>query len=114
VYKFGTNPGISGSGDYLFTLPNGLSFNTSLPLQEVYQGNLQANAWALAHYSVPASGMITNHTVGGQVYPVVWDATRFRIVTTTYGDSIRCWGSSYYQMSGTTGGIKLRFSFTST
>jgi hypothetical protein len=85
-----------------------------MPLQEVYQANLGTNTWVLAQYTVPASGLITNHGVGGQVYPIVWDATQFRVMVTTYGDSIRCWGSSYYQLAGTAGGIKLRFQFTST
>jgi hypothetical protein len=117
VYKNGTNAGTAGSGDYLFTLPNSLSFDTTVPLQGAYQANVANNTPTLAYYTIPASGLITNNTICGQVYPIVWDATRFRIMATSYNDSpssIRCWGSAYYQLSGTAGGIKLRFTFTST
>jgi hypothetical protein len=35
-------------------------------------------------------------------------------LTITYGSFISCWGSGYYILGSTAGGIKLRFTFTST
>jgi hypothetical protein len=113
VYQAGTTPGTNGFGDYLFTLPNSLQFDTTLPFQPVYQSNVGANNWTLANYSIPASGLITTGIVGGQVYPVIWNSTRYRILTTTYGDAIRCWGSAYYQLALTTVAINMKFQFTS-
>jgi hypothetical protein len=113
-YTFGSSPGTTGSGDYLFTLPNSLSFDTSVPMQKTYQLYVGVNTWELATYIIPASGLINNGGVGGQVYPIPWNSTQFRILTTSYGNSIRCWGSSYYDMITTTGGINMTFQFVST
>jgi hypothetical protein len=114
TYQFGTNAGVTGSGDYIFTLPNSLSFDTSLPMQRTYQGSVTTSTWVLTTYVLPASGMINNTGVGGSVYPIPWSSTQFRILVTTYGSSVQCWGSGYYQISTTAGGINMRFSFTST
>lgn len=106
--------GTAGSGDYLFTLPNGLSFDTTLPIQPIYTGNVATSSWLNTRYIVPSSsGLIHNNTVGGDTYPIVYDATRFRILTITYGLAIQCWGSGFYSMSDVPG-IQMVFQFTST
>lgn len=57
--------------------------------------------------------MITNSATGGQIYPVVYNSTQFRILTT--GPNIQCWGSGYYQMADNNYiSIQLTFRFTST
>jgi hypothetical protein len=107
-----TSGGNAGTGDYLFTLPNSLQFDTTVPIQPVYTANVGANSWALAGYIIPtASGMINNGSVGGQIYPIVYDATRYRILTTTYGNAIQCWASGYYGFGGF---MEMTFKFTST
>ena len=107
--------GVNGSGDYLVTLPNGLSFDTTLPSQQITTTNIGTNTYALMSYIIPSgSGLINNDTLGGQVYPIVYDATKFRILTTTYGSAIQCWGSGYYSLGGDDPKIQLTFRFTST
>ena len=107
--------GVFGSGDFLITLPNSLQFDTTVPTQQVYTGSVGASAWVLTNYLVPSStGFINNNAVGGQLYPVIYDATRFRILTITYGTGIQCWGSGFYSTGGDVPRIKMTFSFIST
>jgi hypothetical protein len=107
-----TSGGNAGAGDYLFTLPNSLQFDTTVPIQTTYTGNVAGNSWALAGYIIPtSSGMINNSSVGGQVYPIVYNATQYRILTITYGTGIQCWGYGFYGFGGV---IEMTFKFTST
>jgi hypothetical protein len=104
-----------GSGDYLITLPNSLQFDTTIPTQQLYTGGVGASTWLITNYLLPSStGFINNNAVGGQLYPVIYDATRFRILTITYGTGIQCWGSGFYSTGGDTPRIKMIFSFIST
>ena len=106
--------GVNGSGDYLITLPNGLSFDTTLPSQPLYTGGVGTNTYDLMTYIIPSgSGLITNGALGGQVYPIVYNATKFRILTTSWGTAIQCIGSSYYGLADDPR-IQLTFRFTST
>jgi hypothetical protein len=114
TFHFASPAGSSGSGDYLFTLPNGLSFDTTQPMQIAYTGNVASSTWVTGTYILPANGIINNAGVGGQTYPIIWNATKFRVYTTTYGSGAQCWGSAFYQLATTTGGINMRFQFTST
>jgi hypothetical protein len=107
--------GNSGSGDYLITLPNSLSFDTTLPSQQIYTGSVGTSTFALFPYVIPsANGTITNLTVGGQLFPIIYSSTGFRILTITYGSGIRCWGNGFYSVGGDNPKIQLTFSFTST
>jgi hypothetical protein len=107
--------GNSGSGDYLITLPNSLSFDTTLPSQQIYTGNIGTSTWAHNPYVIPnGNGTITNLNVGGNIFPMVYNATKFRILTLTYGSGIQCWGSGYYSVGGDNPRIQLSFRFTST
>ena len=102
----------NGSGDYLVTLPNSLQFDTTVPIQQAYQGNVQTAAYTNMNTIIPsANGLINNAGVGAQIFPVIWDATRFRILT--LGPSILYWASGYYQTGGYVA-IKLFFAFIST
>ncbi len=104
--------GTLGSGDYLFTLPNSLQFDTTLPFQPAYTSNIGANTWALAGFIIPSgSGVINNGGVGGQVYPIVYDSNRYRILTTTYGTAVQCWSHNFYGLTST---CEMTFKFTST
>jgi hypothetical protein len=107
--------GNSGSGDYLITLPNSLSFDTTLPSQQIYTSSVGLSVWSHLPYVIPnCNGTITNHTVGGQIFPMVYSATKFRILTMTYGSGIQCWGSGFYSVGGDNPRIQLTFRFTST
>ena len=107
--------GVNGTGDYLVTLPNGLSFDTTLPSQQITTTDIGTNTYALMSYIIPSgSGLINNDALGGQVYPIVYDATKFRILTTTWASAIQCWGSGYYSLGGDDPKIQLTFRFTST
>jgi hypothetical protein len=104
--------GSSGSGDYIFTLPNNLSFNTTIPAQQIYQSGVTGNTWANGQDALPASGVITDLTVGTQVYPVIWTANTFRIFAPVQSTgNFRFWGSTSF---GLTGIINMKFSFIST
>ena len=105
----------TGSGDYLVTLPNGLSFDTTLPSQPIYTSGVATSTFAHLPYVIPnCNGTITNNTVGGQIFPMVYNATKFRILTLTYGSGIQCWGSGFYSVGGDLPRIQLTFRFTST
>ena len=109
--------GNSGSGDYLITLPNSLSFDTSLPSQQIYTGSVGTSTFALAPYIIPSgNGMISNTAVGGHLFPIIYSSTRFRVFTASYWNNtgIQCWGSGFYSVGGDTPRIQLTFSFTST
>ena len=102
----------AGSGDFLFTLPNGLSFDTTLPSQTIWTGGPQSSVWAHTNYIIPnSSGFINNNSVGGQAYAMVYNSTKFRIIAVTTG--IQAWGSGYFAITGYVG-LQLTFRFTST
>jgi hypothetical protein len=107
--------GLSGNGDYLITLPNGLSFDTTLPSQQIWTGNIQTSTWVHTQYVIPnGNGMITNLSVGGNLFPMIYSSTRFRVLTITYGSGIQCWGSNFYSVGGDNPRVQLSFRFTST
>jgi len=106
--------GTTGTGDYLITLPNGLSFDTTLPSQPIHTANVGVNTFAHFPYVIPnGNGTITNHVVGGQLFPMVYSATKFRILTLTYGSGIQCWSSGFYSTIDIPK-IQLTFRFIST
>ena len=115
TYNQSANTGyVQGSGDYLITLPNGLSFDTTLPSQQIYTSNVGTTTWAHNAFIIPnGNGLITNTAVGGHIYPMVYSATKFRILTITYGSGILCCGSVFYSTIDTPK-IQLSFRFTST
>jgi hypothetical protein len=106
--------GANGSGDYLITLPNGLSFDTTLPSQPTYTSGIGTSVYSHLPYVIPnCNGTITNNSVGGQIFPMVYSATKFRILTLTYGTGIQCWGAGFYSATDIPK-IQLTFRFTST
>jgi hypothetical protein len=125
VYKYVQSVGGSvGSGDYLFTLPAGLTFNTSLPFQTAYTGIPGAtNGWLQLLIPGPTQGHITKDTTSAAVLqPVVYDSTRFRLValyqasTSPAGTAVtNTWnalGSGFYELGGNYNFVS-RFAFTS-
>ena len=103
----------TGSGDFLFTLPNSLQFDTTLPSQSVYTSNVQTSTWAHIGYIIPSgSGVITNLFVGGQIYPMVYSSTQFRILGVTTSSGVAPWGSAFFAITDATS-MQLTFRFTS-
>jgi hypothetical protein len=116
TYIQGTGSGLSGSGDYLITLPNGLSFDTTLPNQQIYTGNIQTPTWEHAHNIIPnGNGLINNGSVAGHTWPIVYSATKFRVLAITYGGGggVICWGSGFYTLGGDDPKLQMSFTFTS-
>jgi hypothetical protein len=104
-----TNP---GSGDYLFTLPSGLSFNTSGPGQTAFTGSVGAGTAQYVQYSIPATGLIT--TGAGTTLQIqgvsVYDATRFRVITS----QLAAWSATYFGINNNTTVANFQFQFVST
>ena len=105
---------VAGSGDFLFTLPNGLSFDTTLASQTIWTGNVQSSVWTHTNYVIPSSsGFINNNNVGGQAYAMVYNSTKFRILGVTTTSGVQSWGSGFFAITGYVG-LQLTFRFTST
>lgn len=71
----------NGSGDYLFTLPNGLQFNTSIAGQAAISDNVGTSTWVWPGVWLSSStGSITNLAQGGLLYVVPYSSTQFRLI----------------------------------
>jgi hypothetical protein len=123
IYRQGAPAGSSGSGDYLFTLPAGLQFNTTLPFQTAVTFAGPNSTWpgfAIVGHSL--SRYLNGSGDAGVVQPLVYDATRFRLLgvsQTVSGASVtptfNTIGSSFFPLSSGFGTyINVRFQFTST
>ena len=71
----------NGSGDYLFTLPNGLQFNTTIAGQAANIDNVGTSSWIWPSLWLSnSSGSITNLSQGGLLYVVPYSNTQFRLI----------------------------------
>jgi hypothetical protein len=71
----------NGSGDYLFTLPNNLEFNTSLAGQNAITDNVGSSNWTWPGlWLSSSSGSITNLSQGGHLFVVPYSKTQFRLI----------------------------------
>ena len=108
--------GSAGNGDYLFTLPNGLNFDTTLPWQTQYQGDVQTSVASLSQYVIPSgTGAIGDFSgsASAELAPIVWNATRFRLLINLPGVTNKCMGSNLYP-TNVPFGFQFTFQFTST
>ena len=82
TFSAGSTTGANnGSGDYLFTLPNGLQFNTSLAGQAAISDNVGTSTWVWPGVWLSSStGSITNLVQGGLLYVVPYSNTQFRLI----------------------------------
>ncbi len=83
TYSAGSNSigANNGTGDYLFTLPNGLQFNTSIPGQNAISDNVGSSNWTWPGvWLSSSSGSITNISQGGLLYVVPYSSTQFRLI----------------------------------
>ena len=98
----------NGSGDYLFTLPTGLQWDTTLPFQTVFNGNIGGNVFAWYGRGIPYSnttfyalepGVAETYARFG-LFIVPWSTTQFRVPVSVDGSSsIKPWGSTYYAVA---------------
>jgi hypothetical protein len=108
-----TVAGSAGSGDYLFTLPNSLSFDTTLPSQQIWTGSVGASVNNHFTYAIPgSSGSINVTSAGGLALPMVYSTTKFRILAPVWAFAIQPWGYNYFSISDYPK-LQLTFRFTS-
>ena len=117
VMSFQTNgSGASaGNGDYLFTLPNGLDFDTTKPWQTIYTGNVLTSSSTLGQYTIPSgTGMVSDNSgsISSGFTPIVWDFNRFRLLAHLPGTAIKCIGSNFFPTTASFG-FQVTFQFTS-
>lgn len=103
-----------GSGDYLFTLPAGLSFDTSIQTQSIYTANVITSSWEPLFAALPGSSATAFNGssvtyAGAGVVP--WSTTQYRIIMPIPGNNVFCWSSGWYQMGGAATG-KFNWTFT--
>lgn len=107
--------GSAGSGDYLLTLPASLRFDTTLPMQQSYQGTIQTNSVlnlinrlvnSEANYLRLSDNYVPAINPSGII---IWDATRYRVVLNNGGFAYRCWGNTDFGLDRT---LQTYWSFT--
>lgn len=102
----------NGTGDYLFTLPNGLQFNTSIAGQAAYSADVGRSIWDWPGLWLSnCTGSITNLSQAGLLYVVPYNSTQFRLIhagIATIG-SVIPYASGYY---GVGSNISWRVTFT--
>jgi hypothetical protein len=120
VYRFNQSaPGSAGSGDYLFALPASLQFDTTLQFQAAISFAGPNTAWWTWALPGPTLSHVTDGTNATLVaQPLIYDATRFRLVGPTGGTllatTVNAMGSSFYSFSTFGLSFTIRFQFTST
>lgn len=106
-----------GNGDYLFTLPNGLSFDTNIEAQQAYQGNVGVSSFVNLAKALPGNIVNITHNYYGNASfygsgPLVWNATQYRIPI-SFGGSFRSLGSGFFQFNITGASYAWTFTFQS-
>lgn len=104
----------AGSGDYLFTLPNGLQFDQSILTQAPYTANVGISSNFHIIKGLPNSRILMLSASGAATHPSVvvpWDATRFRISLYIAGTGVAPWGSGFVQINAQPS-IEIRINFT--
>jgi len=97
-----------GSGDYLISLPAGITFNTNAGYNPTYTGIAWSpNVSVMAPYIIPMQGGIVFAGVWSHLaFVVPYSSTQYRILF-AYGSSLIFWSSSFFAfnvntaMSGT-------------
>jgi len=120
VYVFASSSGYNpGSGDWLFRLPGGLQFDTTLAWQPIFQQNVLGGSHAGRAFILPGPSVsqvaFTGGSNGSQFGSgaAVWNTTRWRFLTTSVGDgSFRAISSGYWGNSAELTFL-IRFQFTS-
>jgi hypothetical protein len=122
VYMFISTGSFTSAGlnDWLFTLPNGLQFNTTLPFQTAWTAGVATSSVNNGLNVLPgqvSSYMAFTNGANGSVFgagPAIWDATRFRFMVSDTGNSpLRALGSGYYGNASNLISFRINLQFTS-
>ena len=111
TYKLGYASGSAGSGQYLLSLPTGVTFNTTY--NPIYNGS---NEWTgdvhgqAPNLIVVAGGIVIPGGWTNQIAVVPYDSTRFRLLLTYNGNQgqYAYWSNAFYAVSSNTS-LNLQF-----
>jgi hypothetical protein len=118
IYTFNQSaPGSAGSGDYLFALPAGLQFDTTLQFQAILSFAGPDPNFLLGALPGPSLSHVSDGTNSMLVaQPLVYSATQFRLIGSTAGTlaapTVNAMGSSVFSFSTFGLGFTIRFQFT--
>jgi hypothetical protein len=105
-----------GTGDYIFTLPNSLKFDLTIPWQTAYTANTGTSTIEFFRYAIPISnGFFASSSNGANStnFAIVpYDATRYRMIFYVHGSGVAPWGGGWYPLIYNLGGNWI-FRFTS-
>lgn len=87
----------AGSGDYLFSLPTGITFNTNAGYNPIYTGAIWSpTVSSMAPYLIPMQGGIVYSGVWSHLaFVVPYSSTQYRIIF-GYGGSLSFWSSGFF------------------
>ena len=90
----------AGSGDYIFSLPTGITFNTNAGYNPIFTGTIFNPSYsAMAPSIIPISGVITQSGAWNQYMSVVpYSSTQYRIVI-AYGGILTFMNSGFFATS---------------
>ena len=98
--QLGYEGGVAGSGDYLFSLPTGITFNTNAGYNPIFTGTVFNPSYsAMAPSIIPISGVITQNGAWNQYMSVVpYSSTQYRIAI-AYGGILTFMNSEFFATS---------------
>ena len=98
-YGQSTSTGIKGSGDYLFILPPGFEFDSSIPkYTDNILGAIPAN---LSYYAIPGEGTVGNNNSHRRARAIPYSSRAFRLQALdlyqgAQGTFLQCVNSTQY------------------
>lgn len=98
-YQLGMVGGTAGSGDYLFQLPTGMTFNTASNRNPVFNGTIwSTGVTGTGKCLIPANGgVIYSGSWSTQIYILPYSANTFRVISTwNNGAALGPWGSGFF------------------
>jgi len=101
--QLGYEGSAAGSGDYLFSLPTGITFNTNAGYNPIYTGVLWTPTHAsMATYIIPLQGGIIVPGAWSQsAFVIPYSSTQYRIIF-AWGGSLGWWSSAFFQFVSST------------
>ncbi len=100
-YRLGWAAGTGGSGDYLFSLPTGITFKTTSGYNPIYTGILWTGGVSpMAPYLIPFSGGVVQSAIWStHGYVIPYSSTTFRIASSNNSNAFFINSSSWYAFS---------------
>lgn len=105
TYKLAFNGGSPGVGQYLLSLPTGITFNSTYHPVFTNENPWLGDVHTTGKFHIPATGGIVipaNWT--NQIMVVPWNTTQFRLLVTNNqgGSSFAWWSTAYYSATANT------------